>query len=80
MTGPSVVADYITALEKARVELQRAGVIEADMEPAVRGVMQLAARGQIAVDKATEIASIAVDKFNLTGNDITGLAALLAHP
>jgi TP901 family phage tail tape measure protein len=63
----------------AEIELVKAGVSVKEMiGGALPGALALAAAGQIDVGKATEIATIALTQFNLTGKDVPHVADLLA--
>ncbi|MGO4583646.1 phage tail tape measure protein [Arthrobacter sp. 2RAF6] len=63
----------------AEIELVKAGVSVKDMiGGALPGALALAAAGQIDVGKATEIATIALTQFNLSGKDVPHVADLLA--
>lgn len=63
----------------AELELVKAGVSVSDiLGGALQGSLQLAAAGQIDVGKATEIATIALTQFKLTGADVPHVADLLA--
>lgn len=63
----------------AQIELVKAGVSVKDiLGGALPGALALAASGQIAVGKATEIATIALTQFKLEGKDVPHVADLLA--
>jgi len=62
----------------AEIELVKAGVSVSDiLGGALQGSLQLAAAGQIDVADATEIATIALTQFKLTGAEIPHVADLL---
>lgn len=63
----------------AEIELVKAGASVKDMMGgALVGALTLAAAGQIEVGKATEIATIAMTQFKLSGKDIPHVSDLLA--
>lgn len=63
----------------AEIELVKAGVSVKDiLGGALKGALELASAGQIDLGQATEIATIALTQFNLTGKDVPHVADLLA--
>lgn len=68
-----------TQVADAEIELVKAGISVKDiMGGALVGSLTLAAAGQISVADATEIATIAMTQFKLSGSDIPHVADLLA--
>lgn len=63
---------------EAMLELSKAGLEVNDTLGASRGVLQMAAAGQISNAKAAEIAANAMNAFGLAGSEATRVADLLA--
>jgi TP901 family phage tail tape measure protein len=63
---------------QAMMELSKAGLDVNNIMGASRGVLQLAAAGQISNARAAEIASNALNAFSLSGEEATRIADLLA--
>lgn len=63
---------------QAMLELAKAGLSVNDTLAASRGVLQLAAAGQLSNARAAEIAANALNAFKLPGSDATTVANLLA--
>lgn len=63
----------------AQIELVKAGASTKDMlDGALKGALSLAAAGQINVADATQIATVAMTQFGLSGRDVPHVADLLA--
>jgi TP901 family phage tail tape measure protein len=79
LTAGSKIGFSAVEVADAEIELVKAGASVKDMMGgALVGALTLAAAGQIEVGKATEIATIAMTQFKLSGSDIPHVSDLLA--
>jgi TP901 family phage tail tape measure protein len=79
LTAGAAFGYTASQVTEAQVELGKAGLATQDiLGGGLNGVLALAASDNIELGKATQIASVAMKQFNLTGADVPHIADLLA--